>query len=201
MVVGSYLNSHARVQGLLEVERGGNWSGVSQQAIGSDLPGNAAVEIPTSGQPFLAVALDSVSCTAGGQCVAAGTYTDDSTERHQQGLLVTGDETDEWSRGRSPGPRRRSRRRRDNPRGVAVLDLMSIAGACDAVGSYDVAQTQQGLLLTDTGGSSQTGSTAQLPGRRTRSRARRCPRCRAPRRETATRWGLQRHAHEPQGLM
>ena len=165
MVVGSYLNSHARVQGLLEVERWGNWSGVSQQAIGSDLPGNAAAEIPTAGQPALVVTLDSVSCATGGQCVAAGTYIDNSTPNgHQQGLLVTGDEPTIGS------PWTFSGTEATLPADAVTnpeVSLSSIScpsvGACEAVGTYDVAQTQQSLLLTEIGGSWQPGTSAQLP--------------------------------------
>jgi hypothetical protein len=160
MVVGTYVNSRGHFQGLLEFQRYGNWSGISQR---SDLPANAAAEIPPAGQPSLVVALSSVSCAAGEQCVAAGTYIDSSGR--QQGLLVTGNEAAVGS------PWMFSATEATLPAGARAnpqVTLPSIScpslGECDAVGSYtDTANASQGLLLTDTGDSWQPGMPAQLP--------------------------------------
>ncbi len=162
LVVGTYQNSKHHTQGLLEIERGGKWAPESQQAIGSDLPPDAAAEIPTlQGQPFLTVELDSVSCVAGGQCVTAGSYTDSSGL--QQGMLVTGAETPSHSwtfsgtQASLPGDAATS----------PDVSLSSIScpslGECAAVGSYhDATHLQQGLLLSESGGVWQTGAAAQL---------------------------------------
>jgi hypothetical protein len=166
LVVGTYFNSRGHSEGLLEFERNGKWAVASFEAIGSDLPANAAPEIPPSG-PFLVVELDSVSCAAGSpeQCVAAGTYTDSSGL--QQGLLVNGVERPVgnsfvWSFSGTEA---------SLPADAAATPdtlLSSIScpslGECDAVGSYDDSgNNQQGLLLTETGGSWQTGTAPQLP--------------------------------------
>jgi hypothetical protein len=162
MVVGTYVNSRGNLQGLLETERYGNWSGISQQASGSALPSLPAMEIPAAGQPSLVVTLDSVSCAAGGHCVAAGTYIDSSG--NQQGLLVAGDEPTVGAAWSFTGTEATL------PAGAAAnpeVSLSSIScpslGECDAVGTYDAAQSQQALLLTDSGGNWQPGVAAQLP--------------------------------------
>ena len=165
MVVGTYIDSRDHVEGLLETERWGNWSATSQEAVGSALPGNAAVENPSPGQPSLVVTLDSVSCAAGGQCVAAGTYIDNASPGgHQQGLLVTGTEASIGSPWSFSGTEAML------PTDAATnpeVSLSSIScpalGQCEAVGSYSTAQSQQALLLTDSGGSWQPGAIAQLP--------------------------------------
>jgi hypothetical protein len=166
LVVGTYLNSREHSEGLLEIDRNGKWSVVSLETIGSDLPTNAATELTADDDPpFLVVTLDSVSCVSGGQCVAAGTYTDSSGL--QQGLLVTGVETTvgltkKWSFSGTEAAL---------PSDAAAtpgVSLSSIScpslGECDAVGDYqDSGSDQQGLLLTETGGAWQPGAAVQLP--------------------------------------
>jgi hypothetical protein len=160
VTVGTYLNSKQRREGLLGTERGGNWAVASQQALGSELPPNAAAELPTNGDRPLVVELDSVSCASGGQCVASGTYIDSSGR--QQGLFVTGVLATSWSFSGTEATL---------PADAASSPAVSLSsvscpslGECDAVGDYqDSGGNQESLLLTETGGAWQTGAAAQLP--------------------------------------
>jgi hypothetical protein len=170
LVVGGYVNSHEHSEGLMEFERNGKWTPVSFETTASPnygLPGNAAPETPASG-PYLVVELDSVSCAAGSpeQCVAAGTYTDSTGV--QQGLLINGVETPMgnsffvWSFSGTEALLPTDAAATPNAT-VSSISCPAL-GECDAVGSYeDNNSTQQGLLLTETGGVWQTGTAPQLP--------------------------------------
>ena len=150
LVGGTYTDSSGYPQGLLETEINGLWSTTGAMA---SLPSGAAAE------PH--VAITSGSCGAAGTCVAVGTYLNGSNE--QEGLLLTGtDGGGTWTFTASAA---------GLPGGAAASPSVSLnsvscpaAGACVAVGSYeDASQHPQGLLLAESGGTWQTGTTAVLP--------------------------------------
>jgi hypothetical protein len=145
--VGDYKDSSNHQQGLLLSETSGTWAA----AVEAVLPADAAT------QPN--VRLESVSCTAAGNCAAVGRYTDSSN--HQQALLLS-ETSGTWGTGVKA----------DLPAGAATspaADLASVSctstGNCSAVGTYsDSTGNIQAVLLTETSGTWATGVKADLPG-------------------------------------
>lgn len=145
--VGMYLDSAGNQYGFLLTETGGAWS----PGIDPVLPANAATtkEQALSGPP---------SCPSVGDCVAVGSYTDNSGE--SEGLVLT--ETDgTWSPGSEVVLPANAATTEQNA-GINRLSCPS-AGNCGAVGSYiDSSGNRQGLLLTETSGK-WTAEEASLP--------------------------------------
>jgi hypothetical protein len=159
VVAGSYIDSDNQPQGLLETEINGTWSQTQKNGHWSDTGAQAGLPSDAAAEPK--VALTSVSCGAVGRCVVVGSYVNSSHE--QEGLLLTGTV--------SSGVWTFSPTAAALPSGAATSPVVSLnsvsckaAGECSAVGFYaDSGHHQQGLLLTETGGSWQTGSEATLP--------------------------------------
>jgi len=144
--VGEYTDNSGNQQGVVFTEAGGTWG------IGSGL------SLPVGhGSPPM-VFLRSVSCGSAGNCSAVGHYVDSSG--HTQGLLLpqtagiapTGVEaTPPVGAGSNPHV---------NPGSVSCAS----AGNCSAVGRYeDSSGNEQGLLLTESAGTWQSGVEATLP--------------------------------------
>ena len=113
-------------QGMLLTEISGVWASGRK----ATLPAGAGTD-PEAG-------IGSVSCTAAGNCSAAGGYTD--TSNSDQGLMLT-QTAGTWGPGRKAGL----------PVGAAtspVVELSSVscfsAGNCAAVGEYNDSSGQQG---------------------------------------------------------
>jgi hypothetical protein len=144
--VGWYSDSSGAIQGLLATETGGGW--------GSSF--EAALPAASAAQPN--VTLSSVACSAPGTCAVAGDYDDASS--NQQGLLLSQNDGG-WTLGvQAPLP--------SNALGTQAATLNSVActgaGYCTAVGQYtDSNRSFQGVVLTENGGSWQTGVEAVLP--------------------------------------
>ena len=153
--VGYYVDSSGSGQGLLLTETSGTW----QTGIQAPLPANAI-----SGPNGEDAGLSSVSCAAPGDCSAVGFYTDSSGS--QMGLLLT-ETSGTWATGVEAALPANAESGSDQP--GAWLSSVSCAapGDCSAVGSYiNEAQdsySSQGLLLTETSGTWQTGIQAPLP--------------------------------------
>ncbi len=146
--VGQYTVGSSNQQGLLLTETAGVWA-TGVQAV---LPAGAA--------PSDNVALNSVSCTSAGSCAAAGEY--DDTAGNQQGVLLT-ETGGTWAPGVEVTPPANSAA---SPNATIVLRSVSCASAgnCAAVGYYaDSSSHEQGLLLTQSGGTWATGIEATLP--------------------------------------
>jgi hypothetical protein len=159
VAVGSYIDSVNQPEGLLQTEINGTWSQTEKNGHWSYTGAEAGVPGDAATEPK--VALTSVSCGAVGRCVAVGSYSNSSHE--QEGLLLTGTV--------SSGVWTFTPTAAGLPPGAATSPVVSLnsvsckaAGECSAVGSYaDSGHRQQGLLLTQTGGSWQAGSEATLP--------------------------------------
>ena len=153
--VGTYRRGVHRGDGVLLTETAGTWA----SGVLAPLPGNRAksqVTIVTH------VYLNSVSCSAPGNCTAVGDYV--SRGGHQQGLLLT--ETDgNWTgeQARLPAGGWRG----SLGPGVTVKSVScTSAGNCTAVGSYykgHGGRDAASLLLTQTDGKWATGVDARLP--------------------------------------
>ena len=133
--VGTYLDNDNNEQGLLLTERGGSWT-----------PSEASMPAGSVGLPLL----NAVSCSAPGNCTAVGTFLDASGD--DQGLLLT-ETNGTW------GPGVQASLPADaaadlSGDGVTLSAVScSAPGDCTAVGSYpDGSGDEQGLLLTETGG-------------------------------------------------
>ena len=132
--------------GLLLTGSGRSWTGAQ-----APLPANA---YNGAGDGVLS----GVSCPSVSQCVAVGEYYD--TAGIEQGLVVTGS-GGAWTAIEAPLPANASA----NGMSQALLSGVSCPSVsqCVAVGEYyDTAGSQQGLLLTDSGGS-WTAAEAPLP--------------------------------------
>ncbi len=115
---GYYSEKNGRTQGFVAVERNGRWGKATR------VPGLAALN--KGGRP---AAVNSVSCTRTGRCVAGGFYTDRS--RHRQGF-VTSEHNGRWG---SPIPLPGLAAL--NTRGSAqVGSVWCAAGSCAAGGAY-----------------------------------------------------------------
>jgi hypothetical protein len=134
--VGTYLDNDNNEQGLLLTDRGGSWT-----------PAEASLPAGSVGLPML----NAVSCSSPGDCTAVGTFLDASGD--DQGLLLT-ETNGTWATGvQASLPADAAP---DLSGAGVTLSAVSCAapGDCTAVGTYpDSSGDQQGLLLTETGGS------------------------------------------------
>jgi hypothetical protein len=145
--VGSYANAAGNPAAFAVSESDWRWG--AAQALAPP----AAAGAPGSSS------LVAVSCTAVGDCTAAGWFTDGSGAI--QGLLTT-QSNGQWAGGVEA----------ELPTATASqpnVTLSSVAcsapGTCAAVGEYDDADShQQGLLLTQSDGGWSAGAEASLPG-------------------------------------
>jgi hypothetical protein len=141
---GEYTDTSGSRQALLTVKSGGAW-----KAAEAPLPDNAA------GNPYAAVA--TVSCPSSTDCMAAGTYTDDSGQ--VQGLLLRWADGS-WTPTEAPLPADATTQGapftgpNPGPPGQGVIAVSCPAESeCFAVGSYVVAGYYRGWLLSWSGGS------------------------------------------------
>ncbi len=146
--VGSYLDNSGATQGLLLTETAGTWA----TGVEAVLPANAA----TSKQD---VSLYPVSCSSAGNCSAVGSYTDSSGAT--QGLLLT-ETAGTWGVGVEAALPANAVAA---PHGVELTSVScASAGNCSAVGMYNNdSSTNDGVLLTETGGLWAPGVEAILP--------------------------------------
>jgi hypothetical protein len=139
---GEYTDTSGNRQALLTVKSGGTW-----KAIMAPLPANAA------GNPYAAVA--SVSCPSSTDCMAGGTYTDDSGQA--QGLLLRWSDGS-WIATEAPLPADATTQAtpvtgpNPGPPGGLVVSCPAVS-ECFAVGSYAVDGYYRGWLLSWSGGS------------------------------------------------
>ncbi len=144
--VGNYFDSSGDRQGLLLSESGGSWS----TGVKATPPAGAAAN--PDAYPA------SVSCASAGNCSAVGSYYDSSV--HRQGLLLS-ESGGSWSTGvKATLPAEAG----FNPYAYLPSVSCASAGNCSAVG-YDADSSgyEQGLLLSESGGSWSTGVKATLP--------------------------------------
>jgi PASTA domain/Divergent InlB B-repeat domain len=147
--VGDYLDNspNDNGEGLLLTETAGTWS----TGVEAVLPSNAT-SINQS------VNLSSVSCGAAGNCAAVGYYLGTGGDNH--GLIL--DQTaGNWSAGFEPPLPANTAA----AHGALIPSVSCVsAGNCTAVGVYvDSSGAGQGLLLTETAGTWETGVEATLP--------------------------------------
>jgi hypothetical protein len=141
--VGSYVNGSGP-QALLLTETSGTW--------GAGVEGS----VPAGANADPEVQMNSVSCASAGNCSAVGQYVDPSFA--QQGLLFT-ETSGTWGAGVEL----------TFPAGVTdpspTLKSVSCgsAGNCSAVGTYDSASGQAGLLVNEIAGIWGVGGTPPLP--------------------------------------
>ena len=137
--VGDYVDSSGGEQGLLLSEVGGVWAPGIEADVGSTSP----------------AFLTSVSCASAGSCSAVGVYT-----KGPEGLLVN-ETGGKWMAGiRAPLPSDAS----SDPEAFLGSVSCASAGNCAAVGLYrDSLGGEQGLLLSETGGTWSTGVRATAP--------------------------------------
>ena len=147
--VGNYYDG-ASYQGLLLSESSGTWG----TGIEAALPANAAAS-PN-------VSLSSVSCASVGNCSAVGVYDDSSNE--QQGLLLS-ESSGTWGTGVEAALPAYA----GTPPLVHLTSVScASAGNCAAVGYYysnadTTGPSYQGLLLSESSGTWDTGVKAGLP--------------------------------------
>ena len=144
--VGNYVDSSGDRQGLLLSESGGSWSAGAKATP----PAEAAANPDAYSS--------SVSCASAGDCSAVGSYYDSSV--HRQGLLLS-ESGGSWSAGAKATPPAEAG---FNPYAYLPSVSCASAGNCSAVGYYaDGSGYEQGLLLSESGGSWSTGAKATLP--------------------------------------
>jgi hypothetical protein len=152
--VGTYINPLQNSLGLLLNEADGQWGG----GTGATLPSDAA---PAGTVGDQTVVLSSVACPQAGSCTAVGWYFDN--DENGQGLLVT-QNAGSWQPGVEvtlPGNAVNGLEKQS-----AGLDWISCAslGNCLATGVYtDIGDNSQGLLLSESGGTWQSGIESPLP--------------------------------------
>ena len=152
--VGYYIDSSGNRQGLLLSESGGSWSAGAKMTP----PGDAG--------PDPHVSLYSVSCASAGNCSAVGNYFDagDADSSGYQLGLVLSESGGTWSAGAKVTlPDDAATAPHD-----AYVNLSSVscasAGNCSAVGNYfDSSGNQQGLVLSESGGSWSAGAKMTPP--------------------------------------
>jgi hypothetical protein len=128
-----------------------NWG----QAVEGVLPDNATAS------PF--VLMGSVSCATAGNCAAAGSYLDNSLPNSQRVGLLFSQVTGVWQTGVEA----------QLPAGASTTgtgaQLQNVscpsAGSCTVVGQYhDATTAMQGVMISESAGTWQTGVEAPLPG-------------------------------------
>jgi len=152
--VGTYANPLRNSLGLLLSETGGTWS----SATGAQLPANAA---PASTVGVQTNVLASVACPQLGGCTAVGWYFDN--DGNGQGLLVS-QTNGTWQPGVEVTlPANAVKGLRKQSAGLDWISCAS-AGNCLATGVYtDAGDNTQALLLSEVGGTWQTGLESPLP--------------------------------------
>ena len=153
--VGTYSGARQRIGGLLLTQTDGKWA----TGITAPLPANHAKRQRTSGTHIY---LNSVSCSAPGNCTAVGNYV--ARGGHAQGLLLT--QTDgRWTVAQARLPA--GAWRASIGPGVTLKSVScTSAGNCTAVGSYFKGRGGRdaaSLLLTQTNGKWAKGVAARLP--------------------------------------
>lgn len=153
-VAGDYQDGRNNSLGLLLSTSSGVWT----PATAATLPANAAP--PTSYNAQTTV-LGALSCAALGDCAAVGSYTDN--EGNTQALLLD-EAAGSWQAGHEV--HLPSNAVTGATHQTAGLDAVSCpaAGTCLAGGFYtDTAQSDDSLLVSETGGSWSAGSEVRLP--------------------------------------
>jgi hypothetical protein len=144
--VGSYSDG-TEAEGLLLSEKAGSW----ETGVEAPLPANAAA----TGQ---AAGLGSVSCSSAGNCSAIGSYLDSSG--NGPGLLLT-ETAGTWGTGVEAALPANAATTQQFV-GLTSVSCSS-AGNCNAVGSYNTARSDDGVLLTETAGTWAAGVKAAMP--------------------------------------
>jgi hypothetical protein len=135
VAVGDYYDASAYSQGLIDSETNGSWT--SSQV---NLSGLGAGVDPV-------VSVTAVACPGAGNCVAVGTY--DDTAGNYQGLILT-QSGGAWKAAEAPIAGLNAFSDPDlRPEAISC----SSVGNCVAVGSYNGMDAQDGLILTESGGS------------------------------------------------
>ncbi|MGH2842411.1 MAG: hypothetical protein ACRDKL_02330, partial [Solirubrobacteraceae bacterium] len=153
--VGVYTDRKAQDRGLLLSEHHGRW----MHGIPARLPANA--QRPPKGHSVAAdnLALLAVGCVSPGDCYAVGNYVTEANTL--QGLIIA-ERGGRWRRGTvAPLPPGASVRGQQ-----AALYTVSClpSGGCVATGSYkDANGAQQGVLLSENGGTWRAATEARLP--------------------------------------
>jgi hypothetical protein len=152
--VGTYINPLQNSLGLLLSETGGRWA----SATGATLPAGAA---PAGTVGDQTVVLSSVACPQAGACTAVGWYFDN--DENGQALLVT-QAGGSWQPGTEVAlPSNAVGGLEKQSAGLDWISCASV-GNCLATGVYtDIGYNSQGLLLTESGGTWQTGLESPLP--------------------------------------
>ncbi len=149
VAVGSYVDTSANSQALLDVETSSTWT-----AVPAPLPGDASLTPNTD-------SFTSVTCVSLGNCVAVGQY--DNTLENPEGLIDT-ETSGTWTSATAPVP---------SDADAALPDVLltsvscSTLTTCVAVGSYEVPPIRNlspdALLDAEVGGVWMAG-TVELPG-------------------------------------
>jgi hypothetical protein len=142
--VGVYVDSSGNYSGLLLTESNGVWA----SGVKPSLPANATIP---------GADLESVSCASTGICTAVGSY---ETGRSTHGLLLS-EAGGAWATGvEATLPANAAAAPSANLGSVSCAS----AGDCSAVGHYtDTSNREQGLLVSEAGGSWAPGVEATLP--------------------------------------
>ena len=133
VAVGHYGPSTNGQMGLLLTDSGGSWTAAEAPLAANGANGGEG-PVP------------SVSCGALSQCVAVGTYYDNSGSDYEQGLLLT-DSDGSWSAAPAPLPANAQTAPQFWVNGVSCPS----AAQCVAVGNYSATSGSGGLLLTRAG--------------------------------------------------
>ena len=143
---GLYTDSSGDRQVFFLTEASGMW-GTAQEAA-----------LPADTAPNSEVGVGSLSCSSEGNCAAVGEYVDSSGE--QQGVLWS-ETSGMWATGlKAPLPANAG----SEPEVFIGQVSCQSAGNCTAAGRYsDSTESQQGLLLSETSGTWETGVEATLP--------------------------------------
>jgi hypothetical protein len=158
VAVGSYLDSGGDAQAMIVTETAGAW------ARASILTPPAPSSLDPSG-----TALDGISCTAAGYCVAVGSYVDGAN--HVQAMIATQSAGGSWGVGELTDLPSLANATPTYPDG-ATLDSVSCADAsdCTAVGSYlSNANGLQAMAVSETSGVWGSAQMLALPGNATNS--------------------------------
>ncbi len=132
--VGSYSDTDANQQALIDSERGGVWS--SSEVPGASLPGAGSVPQPE---------LTGVACAVAGNCTAVGAFDDSASD--QQGL-IDGEANGSWVPIAAPLAGLAGGVYADPGAGLSLVSCPAV-NACVGVGGYsDSNDAPQGLIET-----------------------------------------------------
>lgn len=149
VAVGSYVDTAANSEALLDIETSSTWA-----AVPAPLPGDATATPNTD-------AFSSVTCVSEGNCVAVGQY--DNTLENPEGLIDT-ETSGSWTSATAPVPGNADAALPD-----VLLSSVSCSSltTCVAVGSYEIPPIRNlspdALLDAEVGGVWMAGTVA-LPG-------------------------------------